>query len=244
MKNIFIISFLLLFCLGCDREDVWDCVQKEGDKVITEIPFDSTIQILKIFDDINLVLHSSESQKLELHTGKNLVGDVEFLLDTGVLHVFNHNSCRWTRSPENVELHVYSNELNHIHKYGFGNIWSEDSIQHRLRFITYGTGKINLLLNNSSIGFQLYSLTNVTLKGQTNSLGCYVNTGRDPILNAKELIAKNVSVTHDGFNNLIVNPVERLNYRIWNSGNIIITKEPAIINEIEKIGSGQLIKKY
>lgn len=242
MRNILVI--VIIFLVSCDSEEAWDCIQKEGDNVIIEIPFDSTITQLKVFDDVNLVLHSSDTQVFELHTGSNMVSDIEFLLDTGVLHIFNHNVCRWTRSPENVTLHIYSSKLSFIEKQGFGNISSEDTIRHKLRFVTYDPGKINLTLNNPSISLQLFSLTNVKLSGRTQSLGCYINDSRDSRVDAEKLLASHVSITHDGHNDIVVYPINRINYRIWNSGNILLLNEPEVINEIEIIGSGKLIKKF
>lgn len=243
MKKLLVIGIAALI-LSCDDEDVWDCVQKSGETIIYEIPSDTIITKIKVFDDINVVLHSADSQKLEIHTGENLIPDIDFLGDTGVVHVFNRNVCRWTRSPNNIELHIYGSELNFIQKEGYGTITNKDTLYHRVSFVTYGPGEINLVLNNPRISFQLYSLTNVNLSGFTNSLGCYINTARDPILNARDLRANNVSVTHDGFNDAIVFPVSRLNYRIWNSGNIIVLNEPETINEVEKTGTGKLIKNY
>lgn len=243
MKNFVYISVVLVL-LACDNETAWDCIQKEGERGIFEVKIDTPVTRLKVFDDINLILHSSDEQRIELHTGENLLNDIEFVSDTGVVHVFNHNACRWTRSPNNIDLHFYSSDLTFIQKESYAKVWNEDTITHPLTVITYGPGEVELTLNNSRISLQLYSLTNVKLAGKTNSLGCYVNTARDPILFAEELEAINVGITHDGFNRVYVNAVNRLRYRIWNSGDIVAVNEPNIIEEIEVLGSGKLIKDY
>jgi len=243
MKN-YLFVLILFSIVSCDSEDSWDCIQKEGEKIRREFFIDTLVTELKVFDDIKLVLYSSDTQKFELIGGENLLNEVEFVSDTGTLHVFNRNSCRWSKPPFNIELHVYSSKLRFIEKASYADIVSGDTLYHNLRFKTLNPGTINLTLNNGSISFELYSLTNVTLKGKTNSFGFYYGLNRDARVDASNLIANRASLTHNGYNDIIVNPVQTLSYRIWNSGNIIVVNEPENLNEVEVTGNGKLILDY
>ena len=243
MRYLAMISMLLVLA-GCSQESTWDCIQSEGDKTVTEIALDGDFQRIKIKDDINLVLHNGLGQRVEIRTGENLVPEINFRLEDGQLTISNDNTCRWSRPSKNVEVHIYTDTLQHIEKRGYGDIWSEDVLDYSFRVLSYVPGLVDLELNTRWIGFELYALTNVELTGQVFSMGVYVNTAVDAIVRAEDLAVDIVTVTHDGFNSVHVSPTQELVYSIWNSGDIYLYQEPAVVTEMERTGTGEVIRNF
>ncbi len=239
---IYIIVVFLLF--SCDQEDVWDCIQSEGDLVQITKSFENDIYHFKIHDDINIVLHDSESQRIDLVAGKNMVPEIKFSLIDGVLTVENQNSCRWTRPSQRVALHIYTDTLELLENRGYGHIHSVDTLTYSFRIWNFQPGEIDLKLTSDAIGFELHALTNVYLEGTIGHLGIFMGERNDGIVRAENLNAITSTVNHNGYNAIHVNAQQEIQYLLNGPGNIIIYREPERLIEVERNGTGRIIRNY
>jgi hypothetical protein len=240
MKRIHTI-ILILFLLACNSENQWDCIQSTGEPVSEVYEIEEPIQVIHIFDDINLAIGSSSSQHLQVNTGANLLPEIQITEADGILSIRNENSCRWSRSPYNVEVIFFTDTLIHIEKLGYGNIRSVDVLENSVRIFSYVPGEISLDVDNYLVGLDLFALTNVTLNGESDVLSVYMNRGKDGIVRAENLEVMNATIVHDGYNDIHVRPLRKLNYYLWNAGNILLYNEPDSLNEVERKGTGELI---
>lgn len=250
MRILFTIGILFVF-LGCDRPGAWDCVQTTGDLIEEIISTESTIKQVIIFDDVNLFWHPPQEpgeQLFIIETGDNLIGEVEAkVVADSILQVRNNNSCRWTRAPRTLTLHVYSDSINWIEKQGFGEINTTEqvSINHRLDVITLGSGNVTLDIDNpNALWLSMQSLSNVTLTGRLTTLHALVDQRVDGILYAEELDVQDVSVWHAGTNEIHVAPSDILRGTIRGNGNVNLYREPLRGVEVNQEGSGVVIFRF
>lgn len=249
MKRWLIILTLAL--LGCDQQNAWDCVQTIGDLIQEPIPVSQTIKRVVIFDDTNLVWHPAPApgeQAFVLETGENLIGEIEAsIVADSILEIKNRNSCRWTRAPRNLILHVYSDSINWIEKQGFGEINTSERItlNHRLDVVTLGSGNLNLeLLNPDEVWLSIRALSNVTLSGEVFRLHVFVDRRVDGRLYAEDLVVEDVSIWHAGSNDLFVAPSDILRGDIRASGDVYLFREPDRGVVVNEDGSGRVINRF
>ncbi|CAE7801776.1 unnamed protein product, partial [Symbiodinium microadriaticum] len=201
--------------------------------------FESPIYEIAVHDEINLVLHNGSPQRFELVTGENMVPDVKVTRKDGRLTIKNQNGCKWSRNPGNVNFHVYTDTLVLLEKYTVGSVTSEEALEYSFTMETLAAGEIDLVLDNRAIQINLGLLNNVTLSGRTFALGLYM-IGGDGRFSGENLEATRANVIHNGINEVHLNVSERLNYYLWNDGDIILHREPDVIIEEENIGRGNI----
>ncbi len=240
-----VIVLVILGLTSCNEG--WDCTQREGEKVVVDLEISETIKSVWVFDDINVVWHQAEDQLFQLETGQNLVDEiiVEVTADS-ILQLRNENTCRFTRSPDNVVVHVYSNEINYVEKFGFGEVNSSGllSFDHRVEIVTRGSGNVNLDFNSSEPFFlTMRSLSNVTLTGEVPQLNVFVDRRVDGRLYATELIAQSINFVHSGTNDIMLFPVLQLTGDLNSFGNALIFNNPDRLR-VEEKAQGRLIPKY
>lgn len=234
------ILFLIPF-LGCN-ETGFDCIKKAGNTAtvtLTLPPFHS----LNINDGINIIIKEGNFQEVKLTTGENLITGIKTVVDSlGFLNISSDNTCNWVRSYKAITLHITLNKLVRINHHGFGDLRS-DGILHFDDFsvnVKDGTGDVHLEIDNKKLYIVSNTMSNFFISGNTESFiaGFYYNDG---ICNAKELLAKKVSITHLGTNTIEVTASESLTGSIKGTGNIIYHGDPEVTVSIT--GDGKLIKQ-
>lgn len=249
MKRWFIVWAVLL--MGCDQQNAWDCVQTTGQLIQEPIPLAQTIKRVIIFDDTNLIWHPAEApgeQAFVIETGDNLISEVvTTIVADSILEIRNDNQCRWTRTPRNLTLHVFSDSINWIEKQGFGevNTATTISLNHRLDVITLGSGNLNLdLMNPNEVWLSMRALSNITLAGEITTLHVFVDQRVDGRLYAEELDVRDVSIWHAGTNDLFVAPSDILRGTIRESGDVQLFREPDRGVVVNEDGSGRVINRF
>ena len=244
MKSLIrIVVFLLL--AGCD--DGWDCTLAEGDKTLSEIRSEITVRHIRLFDDINLVWHDAEIQRIELETGENLIEGIFFDFQSdSLLEITNDNSCLFVRSPRNVTVHVYSRDIRLIEKVGFGEVITEGNIQREgsVEIVTLGSGNVNVGFEGTSDLFiTMRSLSNITVRGQVGILHAFVDRRNDGKVEARDLLVDHINIVHSGSNDMMLSPSLSLRGDLNSFGNILLYREPETI-EVTINGSGRIIQKF
>lgn len=245
MRGLLIVCITLLFFTSCDEG--WDCTLAEGDRTLIEIPTDITIRHIRMFDDINLMWHDSEDQRLELETGENLIEGIFFdFKNDSLLEITNDNSCLFVRSPRNVTVHVYSRDIRLLEKVGFGEINTADNIMSELRvdIVTLGSGNVNVSFQSAPVLFlTMRSLSNFTVSGEVDVLNVFIDRRNDGKIEARNLTVDAINIVHSGSNDMMLSPTTSIGGDLNSFGNILLYTEPETI-DVTINGTGRIIEKF
>jgi len=244
-------KLLFIFVLGClfscDSEDANDCFQKSGEIIIQEIDVADFEQIF-VNRNIELILKEAPETKVLVETGKNLLNDVEVVVVNNQLRVVDNNSCNYVRDYVPTKIYVSAPNISQIRSstqydilsdgvlsYNNLSLLSEDFVAEG--DFTMGDFRLEVQVNNLSITSN--NLSSFYISGETINLtvGFYSGTGR---FEGANLIAQNVTISHRGSNDMIVNPQQVLKGVLRGVGNLISKNNPPIV-EIEQLYKGQLI---
>ncbi|HLV38104.1 head GIN domain-containing protein [Xanthomarina sp.] len=244
-------KLLFIFVLGClfscDSEDAIDCFQKSGEIIIQEIDVADFEQIF-VNRNIELILKEAPETKVLVETGKNLLNDVEVVVVNNQLRVVDNNSCNYVRDYVPTKIYVSAPNISQIRSstqydilsdgvlsYNNLSLLSEDFVAEG--DFTMGDFRLEVQVNNLSITSN--NLSSFYISGETINLtvGFYSGTGR---FEGANLIAQNVTISHRGSNDMIVNPQQVLKGVLRGVGNLISKNNPPIV-EIEQLYKGQLI---
>lgn len=244
-------KLLFIFVLGClfscDSEDANDCFQKSGEIIIQEIDVADFEQIF-VNRNIELILKEAPETKVLVETGKNLLNDVEVVVVNNQLRVVDNNSCNYVRDYVPTKIYVSAPNITQIRSstqydilsdgvlsYNNLSLLSEDFVAEG--DFTMGDFRLEVQVNNLSITSN--NLSSFYISGETINLtvGFYSGTGR---FEGANLIAQNVTISHRGSNDMIVNPQQVLKGVLRGVGNLISKNNPPIV-EIEQLYKGQLI---
>ena len=241
------IGFSLFFLFLSSCNEGWDCTLAEGDKTMIEIPTDISIRHIRIFDDINILWHDSETQRLELEIEENLVNDIFFdFKSDSLLEITNNNNCLFMRSPKNVTAHIYSREIRLIEKIGFGEVNTDGNIQSDIpvEIVTLGSGNVNVGFQGTpDLFITMRSLSNISVAGKVEVLHAFIDRRNDGKLEARDLLVDRINVVHSGSNDMMLSPTISLSGNLKSFGNILLYKEPENLN-ITITGSGRIIQKF
>lgn len=235
MKKISYILGLLLF-LSCS-EMVDDCLDSYGSEVSKIIKVESFDKLL-IHEGVSLTIIQSETQKVELITGSNLVNDVDFEVVDKRLIIKDHNSCDWVRGYIPVQVNVYVPNLTEVRSSTQYDVRSEGVLEFSsLRLISEdfydnalnNTGDFKLSIQSSSLHTTSNGLTNFIISGQVDYLNVFVASGNSRF-EGGDLLAKEIEFYHRGTNDLIFYPVNKLSGNLYSTGDVILKNKPSTID--------------
>jgi hypothetical protein len=242
------IFILFLVCVGCDSEDVGDCVQTEGEIIRTEVEV-AAFNKIEVFEKIDLVISQGESQKVEVETGSNLLNEISVEVIDGMLILKNENSCNLFRDYKATTIYVTVTDLNYLRHSGNFTVSSEGILnlndlwlvsENQAKdpdVLTNGDFDLNLNVENLRITSDNYS--HFFLQGEATNLNAFFAAG-DGRLEARNLIVQNCDLFHRGTNKLIVNPQQSLKGEIYSYGDIISVNRPPVVRVNEHF-KGRLI---
>lgn len=246
MRKILNILFIGLF-FSCDSEHVNDCFQKTGEIIKQEVSVETFNKIL-VNRDIELIIKENSEQKIEIETGKNLFKDVEAKVEEGTLVLTDKNTCNFVRDYDVTKVYVASPNIVEIRSSTQYDVRSDGVLTYPILHLlsedfsapdTFTSGNFRLEVNNESLKITFNNLSNAFISGSTNNffVGLFAGTSR---IEAGELIAQNVELSHRSSNDIIVNPLASLKGVIRGTGNVISKKRPVEVL-IEELYTGRLI---
>lgn len=216
-------------------------------KVITETRELPTFNELKLYDNIDVTLISSDISKIEITTGENLLPNIMIDVVDGALFLKNENTCNWIRSYDcPLEAKIYfSGDITSIYYESVGFLKTNDYIMDdsTSRFdlqIEDGSGEINLKINCNSLYITSNFGTNdMIFEGKADYT--YISQrGLGPI-KAENFQTKIADVYSYSSNNIYINGYEKLNAYIYNIGSIYYKGNPTINSYISPLAKGKLI---
>jgi Putative auto-transporter adhesin, head GIN domain len=244
-KLICIVGFSLLFT--CNSENAGDCFQTTGHIVQQEVIL-STFDKILVNRDIELIIIEGSAQKVVIETGENLLNDVEALVADGKLTLTDNNSCNYVRGYNITKVYVTSPNISEIRSSTQYDIRSDGVLRYPSLTIlsedfnapdSFTNGNFRLQIDNGSFYVAFNNLSNCFVSGKTDNLNVafYSGIGR---FEGANLIAQNVTISHRGSNDMIVNPQQSLTGVLRGVGNLISKNEPPVVS-VEQLYKGRLI---
>lgn len=232
---------LLTFASSCKKSPL------TNGKVVTETRELAAFDTLYLYDNIDVTLVCSDTYKVEITTGENLLPNIICESNGETLLLRNDNICNWLRSydiPLKAKIY-YDTKISYIIYESVGDLCSETYISNDTlsRFdlkVEDGSGNINLKVNSDKLYLTIHSGTNnIIIEGSSSYANIYQN-GLGPI-DASDLPSDKTSVSSHKSNNIYINCVGQLNASIYNIGNIYYKGNPEINSYIDKYAKGKLI---
>lgn len=245
-KGILAYCFLLL--VACNGDKVPDCFQNAGDLVREAIELPEFTRIT-VFENVSLVLKQGTDQLVEIETGEFLKNEVSANVEGDRLILRNENECNFVRDYGLTTIYITSPNIEEIRS-STGLLISSDGILNypNLSLLSESfsepeaettDGSFDLEINSDSVSVLVNGIAYFQLRGNTNTLDIFIAAG-DPRIEAKDLVAQNVSINHRGSNDVFVNPQQRISGVIRGYGDVISSNRPPEI-EVEELFNGRLI---
>ncbi|WP_422350340.1 head GIN domain-containing protein [Flagellimonas sp.] len=240
--------FLAFLFAACNGENVPDCFQNAGDLTRRTVELSNFTKIT-VFENINLVLSEGDTQKVEIATGEFLQNEVSAKVSGNRLILENANGCNFIRDYGLTTIHVTSPNIEEIRS-STGLLISSDGVLSYPNlslisesFINPETettdGSFDLNLNSTSVSVVVNGIAYFKLRGTTTNLNVNIAAG-DSRVEAENLVAENVSVSHRGTNDILVNPQQRISGSIRSTGDVVSINRPPEV-DVEEIFNGRLI---
>lgn len=232
---------------GCEKPG--DCFKSTGAMVMKEVFVPDFTKIV-VNKGIALVIKQGDDYKVEVHSGENLINDIEVNVVAGVLMLEDNTTCNWTRDYGETTVVVTAPNLTDVYSKTELSIKSDGALAyddlHLYAMDSYdtysgtGTGDFFLQFDNvDNVSVDINSVSRLYLSGQTQNLNIAVYASGG-IVYAQELTAQTVHVFHRGSNDIYVHPIESIMGDIYSIGNVISVTRPPQVQVVEHY-DGKLI---
>lgn len=243
-KLAHILILILLF--SCNSENAGDCFQSTGSMVQQEVTVSGFDKIL-VNRDIELIIKEGAEQKVVIETGKNLLNDVEAVVDEGKLILTDNNSCNYVRDYGITKVYVTAPNITEIRSSTQCDVRSDGVLTYPSITIlaedynapdTFISGNFRLEIDNSSFYAVFNNLSNCFISGKTTNLNITLASGTSRF-ESQNLIAQNVVFWNRSSNDIIVNPQQSLTGKILGTGNVISVTHPPLV-DVQEVYIGRL----
>ena len=224
---------------ACDKPG--DCVKSSGALAVRNctVPDFSKIMARK---GIAVVVTQGDTYKVEVHSGENLINDIQVSVIGDMLVLEDNTTCNWVREYGETTVYVTAPNLTDIYCKTELNIISSGVLTYpNLRLVAMdsydnfsgtGTGDFVMQVNNQLLVIETNTVSRFFISGNTEDLNASVYASGG-IVRAETLLAQQVHVFHRGSNDLFVHPVQSISGDIYSIGNVISVARPPVVNVIE-----------
>lgn len=246
MKRLIYI-FVLLLIVSCNSENAGDCFQTTGTTIQQEINVSVFNKIL-VNRDIELIIKEGIEQKVIIETGKNLLNDVEAVVEDGKLILTDNNTCNYVRDYGVTKVYVTSPNVIEIRSSTQYDISSDGVLTYPSLAIfsedynapdSFTSGNFRLQIDNANFSLVFNNLSNCFVSGKTDNLNISFAAGISRFEGAN-LVAQNVVFWNRSSNDIIVNPKQSLIGRITGTGHVISVTRPPVV-DVQEVYKGRLI---
>jgi len=245
MKKFIYLFLFIVF--ACDKEDVSDCFQTEGELITQEFTVTEFQKIL-VNRDVELIISQGENYRVIVETGSNLLNDIEVRVFGNELQLTDNNTCNFVRDYGVTKVYVTTPNLTEIRSSTQFDISSDGILSFdNLKLISedfnysesFTVGDFKLSVSTNTLSVVSNNISSFYIDGVTEELfvGFYSGTGR---FEGQDLIANHIDIFHRGSNDIIVHPIESLSGELRGTGDLISVNQPTSIN-VEQYYTGQLI---
>ena len=250
MLKIFkILPFLFLVLLtSCNGENAPDCFQNAGDLMLEEVAVPAFNKIT-VYDNVELILKQGDVTKVEIETGEFLRNEVTAEVVEGRLLLRDDNNCNFTRKYNLTKIFVTAPDIVEVRSSTGFPISSDGVLDYQnLTLLSESftvpdaentSGSFDLEVNSETVRIVSNGISYFKLRGNTVNFSIVFAAG-DSRLEAKELMADNISLDHRGTNDMLLRPAQTLRGTLRGTGDVISYERPALV-EVEEIYKGRLI---
>lgn len=246
MKKVLYILVLVLL-VACNSDSANDCFQKTGSIIQQEVSVSSFEKIL-VNRNVELILMDGPDTKVVIQTGENLINDVEAIVVGNELRLTDSNTCNYVRNYAPTKIIVTAPNITEIRTSSQFDVSSDGVLSYDSLELfsedfnvsgTFTVGDFRLQLDVTTLKITANNLSSFYISGSTETvfIGFFSGSGR---FEGANLIAENISVSHRGSNDMVVNPQATLRGVLRGTGDLISFSEPPIV-EIEQLYTGRLI---
>ncbi|MFT4679112.1 MAG: hypothetical protein ACI9HG_001220 [Flavobacteriales bacterium] len=241
MAFTYAFALVAVFQTACNKPNAPDCLQRAGEPAVETREFDQNIAIIEMHDVIDLVLHESDEQYIELRGPANLLSDIETTLDNGTLKITDENRCNFVRKLGVRYCIDFYGPFTQIDHQGAGNVTADGTLHmqefHLENHGSSGTHSVDL--DCDIVVYKTHTGTaNAVLTGTCDE-AFYFNAGLDKI-DARNLMSTSVIVNSNSINSISVHALSYLSAQIQSDGDIMYWGQPSTI-ELQQEGDGQLL---
>jgi len=234
-RKITYIGLLLLSLFACQNSK---CLKGIGEqqKIKKELSFFNDI---RVSDNISVVL--TEGEEIYVEAGENIIPFLRFEVQDSSLVISNENACDWLRSYEvPVKVYIGSQHLQSITWQSYGSLSTNKNLTISTLQITIldVVASINLDLNAAYLVLFSNSGASVNLKGKADWFSIFT-MGYGKIA-AKELLAQEAVIKHQGQNDIEITAEEKLSVSIESLGNVYYFGKPKEL-AISILGDGKVV---
>jgi len=246
MKNQLLLFGVLFLFFGCSSPG--DCIESAGSSMTKEFDVSqSFFDKIIVYKGIALVVTDGPTYKVTVKTGENLTDNIAVKVENGLLSIKDNTTCNLARDYGITTVYVMAPNITEIHSKTEQNIVSNGVLTYPiLRLFSSdlsdgaGTNDFKIQLDNAQLYVDNNNVSRYYISGKTNDLfvGFYNDNGR---FEGADLAAKAVHVYHRGSNNMIVNPIEKIEGQILSTGNVILKNTPPVI-AVKELFRGRVIR--
>jgi len=177
---------------------------------------------------------------IQLTADENLLQAIDTYVKSGKLVIRVHPNFD-IRKYTKLFIEIPADYLSKISLTGSGNIYNQNPFDwNNIKLVLTGSGNMDFQVNNKHTEVSLTGSGSVLLTGQTNILEIAITGSGD--IDAKQLMAQSGKVTITGSGDALVRVSERLNIKIFGSGDVYYYGEPRNL-KTKSFGSGETFYK-
>lgn len=240
MRIVGFILFLAL-CLGCAKDNQWDCFTSYGDNT-TELRTLTPFTGIYTDDKIDIVYRYSPNYVAEVSFGDKVIKHIETSVKSGSLRITNNAKCNWVRDlSKKPKVIVYAPTIELLENYGVGDIVFEDTV--RTDHFTYdqwnSNGSVDLLLKVSVARIIINTgVSDIAVIGSADESRLYsASSGK---IDASRLISDVTLVNNSSTQDIKVYTGSYLFGKITKSGYIRYAGNPVTIDR-DITGTGSIV---
>ena len=233
---------------SCNSENAPDCFQNAGDIVRVAVAVED-FSTITVFENLNLVLKQGDESQVEIETGEFLLNDISAVVEGNRLVLRNENTCNYVRDYGITTVYVTAPNITAIRSSTGGLISSDGVLEYaNLNLISERfnnpeaettDGSFDMELASERIAIITNGIAYFKLKGTVNNFAITIAAG-DSRIEAEDLVAQSVNLSHRGSNDIFVNPLESISGIIRGYGDVISVNRPAEVT-VEEVFNGRLI---
>jgi hypothetical protein len=246
MRNCLLYVSIFFLIAACTKDHALDCFKSNGSD-ITELRTPGDFTTVEVNDKINLNVIKGAEYKVEVTAGRHIIKNITTKISDHVLKLDNTGKCNFVRGyKREVTVTITAPYIKQIISKGVGTVNFDGSYnQDTLQVKTEGSGDIHVRGIYNQIATVANGNGDIYLEGSCNSLYAYSN-GTNFLHGENMLVNNYIFVQTLSIGDCYVNATQafKLDYDLWNIGNIYYTGNPAIIADVgEGSGKGKVIKK-
>ena len=247
MKKCTLLIGWLFLCISCSKPT--DCVESTG-PIVTKNFAVTPFTRLFVNQGIEVIIKQGPTYQVLVSTGKNLIDDIDVTQDASTLYLKDNTTCNWVRDFGQTKILITAPNIENIYSKTDRNISSDGVLLYPvLRLYAFdqesdglngaGSGDFYLAVNNSQLVVETNTVARFYISGATDEALFNFYSG-DARIESQNLNAQNIKVFHRGSNDMIVRPIQKIEGKLFSTGNIILKNNPPT-NTLQSLYTGQII---